>query len=177
MPADNGDMEHFRPLPFTVHPRKSKILLLLLMSAGFVVGGMWMLREGDAWGWAPAVIFALCVFVFVIQLLPGSAFLTVDDEGIEFCALFRKQRYSWADISEFGTYTIRNHGMAAARFVGINFSSTYQRSPRGRAMAKAMTGFEGALPDTYGYKAEELAELLAFHQAQRSARSGRVAVR
>jgi hypothetical protein len=170
-------MEHFRPLPFTVYPKKSKILLLLLMSMGFVAGGTWMIHEGDGWGWAPAAIFAVCIFVFVIQLLPGSAFLTVDDLGIEFCALFRKQRYGWSDISEFGTYTIRNHGMAAGKFVGINFSPTYQGASRGRAMAKAMTGFEGALPDTYGYKAEELAELLAFHHAQRSARRAYVHVR
>lgn len=35
-----------------------------------------------------------------------------------------------------------------------------------RAVSKAMAGFEGGLPDTYGMKADELALLLASYHAE-----------
>lgn len=142
------------------------MLFYLLGCAGFTAGGIWMIREGDLWGWWPATFFALGVVVFLIQLLPGSSFLTVSHEGIEFCAMFRRTRILWSEISEIGTYTLRHQGMPAGTFVGLNFVPEYPRYARGRALAKKMVGFEGALPDTYGFRAEELARVLSECQAE-----------
>jgi hypothetical protein len=157
-----------RPLPFTVYTRKTKMLLLLLLCAGFVAGGILMIRDGHQTGWLPAVFFALGIPVSLIQLLPKSSFLTVSEEGIEFCSLFRTCKFRWSEISEFGVYTIRHHGLSAHRMVGFNYSAEYQRASKGRALSKALTGLEGALPDTYGFSANELAQLLSTYHAEKT---------
>jgi hypothetical protein len=56
--------------------------------------------------------------------------------------------------------------------VGFNLVPEARTSPKARAVAKALSGFEAALPDTYGYKAEELAELLAGHHRDWAPRGG-----
>ena len=159
-----------RPLPFTSYPRKAKMFLLLLVCVAFVACCVLLIRRGEMIGWMGALFFGLGIPVFLIQLYPGSSFLTVSDEGIEYCSLFRRHRIRWSDISEFGTYSIRRHGLPVSTLVGFNFSVEYQRSPETRAVSRALTGFEGGLPDTYGFKPDELAELLAFYHSQRMAR-------
>ena len=136
------------------------MLLYFLLSVGFVVGGIWMIREGEKIGWFVAGFFTLCILVFLLQLFPKSSFLTVCEEGIEFCALFRSHKVPWSDISEFGVCRVPGN-----RMVGFNYSAEYPRARKARALSKALTGCEGALPDTYGFSVDELAELLsAYHQ-------------
>ena len=141
------------------------MLLLLLLSSAFTAGGVWMIQDGEKAGWFVAGFFGLCLLVFLIQLFPNSSFLTVDDDGIEFSALYRKCRLKWSEISEFGVYSRESIGIG--KTVGINFSPSYERLAMGRAIAKFLVGFEGGLPDTYGLQAQELATLLASYHAER----------
>jgi hypothetical protein len=152
-----------RSLPFTVYPKKTKLLLLLLISVVFVIGGVWMVRDGEKIGWLCVGFFALGILVFLIQLFPKSSFLTVSEEGLEFRVLFRSHKLPWRDISEFGVYTV-----PGARMVGFNYSSEYQRAPKVRAVVKALAGFEGALPDAYGFSAEELVQLLSTYHCEKT---------
>jgi hypothetical protein len=137
------------------------MLFLLLISVAFVAGGMWMIREGEKMGWLCMGFFGLGIPVFLLQLFPKASFLTVNEEGIEFCALFRSHRLRWSDMSEFGVCRI-------SHLVGFNYSAHYQRFPKARAFAKAIAGFEGALPNTYGFKADELAQLLSTYHCQKA---------
>jgi hypothetical protein len=158
--------------PFTLYPSKKKISLLFLGSALFVAGGVFLIHRGDTGGWYCTVFFGACLVVSLFQFLPGSAYLTVDDQGIEVCALFRKSRIDWADIAEFGVYSMRNHGIAVSKMVGINFSDHYSsKSKTGRATARVLTGFDGGLPDTYGLKAEDLALLLSNYNERYKSKS------
>lgn len=154
-----------RALPFTLYTKRSKMLLLFLLCSVFVAGGIWMIRDGHKEGWFVAGLFSLGIPVSLIQLLPNSSFLRVDEEGIEFAALFRKCRVKWSEISEFGVYSRESIGIG--KTVGINYSPSFERYRRMRAANKALLGFEGALPDTYGLPAAELASLLASYHAQR----------
>jgi hypothetical protein len=142
------------------------MLLVLLLCSGFVAGGVLMIRDGHKAGWFPASFFALGIPVALIQLLPRSSFLTVDEDGIEFCALFRKCRLKWKDISEFGVYSRESIGIGNT--VGFNYSPSYERLPTMRLLNKTLVGFEAALPDTYGLPAEDLANLLSTFLAQRN---------
>ena len=127
-----------------------------------------MIRDGHKAGWFPASFFALGIPVALIQLLPKSSFLTVDEDGIEFCTLFRKCRLKWNDISEFGIYSRESIGIG--KTVGFNYSPSYERLPTMRLLNKTLIGFEAALPDTYGLRAEELASLLSdFHSTRAKA--------
>jgi hypothetical protein len=153
-------------LPFTLHTKKAKMMWLLLLSCVFVAGGVLMVLKGKQVGWLCGGFFALGIPIFLIQLHPRASYLTIEKDGFEFCALFRKTRYRWAEIAGFGTYTIRQHGMPAGTFVGLNFSPEYHGAPKMRAANKALVGFEGGLPDTYGMKADDLALLLGSYHAE-----------
>ena len=125
-----------------------------------------MIRDGHtATGWFVAGFFGLGIPVFLLQFFPKSSFLTVDEDGIEFAALFRKCRLKWREISEFGVYSRKSIGIGMT--VGINYSPSFERYQKMRAINKALLGFEGALPDTYGLPAAELATLLASYHAER----------
>jgi hypothetical protein len=56
-------------------PSRKKLVSLLLGSLLFVVGGAWMIADGERNGWFAAGFFAICAFVVVIQLLPGASYL------------------------------------------------------------------------------------------------------
>jgi hypothetical protein len=155
-----------RALPFTLHPKRSKMFLLFVLCSAFAAGGIWMIRDGEAVGWFVAGFFGLGVPVFLLQFFPKSSFLTVDEDGIEFAALFRKCRLKWREISEFGVYSRKSIGIGMT--VGINYSASFERYRKMRAVNKALLGFEGALPDTYGLPATELATLLASYHAERA---------
>lgn len=156
-------------LPFTVFPKRARQARLILASIAFVAIGICMVRNGERefWGWCSIVFFGLGALVGFVNLYPGSAFLTVSEDGIEYCALFCRHRFHWSDILEFGTYSVTRRGRVVGRLVAFNFSPEYQSSPRMFRISKAMSGFEGGLPDTYGFQAEQLAELLTFYHAQR----------
>ena len=154
-----------RTLPFTLHPKRSKMLLLFLLCSAFTAGGILMIRDGAKAGWFVAGFFSLGILVPLLQLFPKSSFLTVDEDGIEFAGLFRKCRLKWRDISEFGVYSRKSIGIGMT--VGINYSGSYERYPKLRAANKALVGFEAALPDTYGLPAAELASLLASYHVER----------
>src|SRR5688500_337363 len=109
-----------RTLPFTLYPKRSKWLLLLLLFSVFAAGGVWMIREGEKAGWFVAGFFGLGIPISLLQFYPKCSFLTVDQDGIEFGALFRKYRLKWSDISEFGVYSQESIGVG--KTVGFNYS-------------------------------------------------------
>jgi hypothetical protein len=98
--------------------------------------------------------------VAVIQLLPGSAFLRIDSTGITFASLYRKTFWPWSAIDRFCEVTMKQTGVKGHEMVGFDFAPAYDRSNIGRKVGRVVAGCEGALPDTYGMKAAELAALL-----------------
>jgi hypothetical protein len=151
----------------TLYPKRSSAIWLLVACTAFVATGVWMGRSGNSIGWICAAFFGLGIPVAVIQLIPGSTFLHVDSNGITYSNLFRKTSLSWSIFQEFFVVTMRQSGLKVHEMVGFNYVSTYDRSRAARALATAISGCEGALPDTYGMKAEELAKLLnaRLHEA------------
>jgi hypothetical protein len=160
-------------LPFTAYPKKGKHLLFVLVSAVFVAIGVFMIQHGEGMGWFCFGVFGLMLLAFLANLLPGSSYLTVSELGIEYSALFRKHRLQWSEIAEIGVYTIRQHGVPVGTMVGFNYSPHATNPSRARALSKAVSGFEGGLPDTYGFKAEELAAMLAACHQRFVYQSGR----
>jgi hypothetical protein len=146
---------------FILRPRRGGTLLYLAVSGLFTGGGTWMVREGEKLGWWVAAFFGLCTAVFLVQLVPGSACLRLTPDGFEMRALFRSSSLRWTDVRGFGVVRMKQHGFLTVHtMVGFDFSDSYDRSRAGRALARAVAGCEGALPDLYGLKAEALASLL-----------------
>ncbi len=99
------------------------------------------------------VFLGLGAIVFTMQLLPNSSYLRLTREGFTMCSLFRCHMIQWRHVSRFGVgriYYVKNV---------VGWDSTHEISKLGRA-TKALYGFVSALPDTYGLRAEELADLM-----------------
>jgi hypothetical protein len=140
-----------------LRPNKAKAILLLLMCAAFAVGGGFMVadRQG-AKGWFVALFFGLCAAVFVVQLIPGASYLEITSDGFVICSLFRRSPlFPWRDVGSFAVAKLPPHGKKM-----VMFSSQRDAAKTLGKVNSAMFGASGGLPDTYGMKAEELAELM-----------------
>ena len=142
-------------LPLRLQPSRRKWIGMLVFAVVFVVGAAFMIPGQPVWGWAGVVLFGLGIPVSLIQLLPGQSYLEIDRDGFTMAGMFRKHRTAWADVAGFGVMSIHSNKM-----VGWNYSPGYQGQSVGRAFASVISGAQAALPDTYGMKAEALAELL-----------------
>ena len=138
-----------------LRPRKSRALLYLMLCAIFTVIGILMIADNKLMGWFVGPTFGLGVVVFILLMLPNSSYLLLKEDGFTVCSLYRTSSLKWSDIEGFEVTTI-----IGPKIVGFNFSSTYNRQQKVRKISKNMAGYEGALPDTYGISAKELAELL-----------------
>ncbi|HYL74118.1 MAG TPA: hypothetical protein VEU96_07910 [Bryobacteraceae bacterium] len=138
-----------------LRPSKRKALLLLAISLGFTVVGVLMIREGDGFdGWLVAVVFGLGLGVALVNLWPGASYLKLTARGMECRSLFRRWFYAWDTVSEFGVARITYWKKM------VVFNSSGSSHPRLRAVNRAFVGTTDGLPETYGMKAEELADLL-----------------
>jgi hypothetical protein len=148
------------PATVTLYPKKSSAIWLLLCCLTFVVIGVWMGIKESWIGYACAAFFALGIPIAIIQFLPGSAYLKLDETGLTFCSLYRKTTVPWSVVDDFFVVTLKQSGITVRKMVGFNFVPSYDRQRVGRRIASVIGACEGALPDTYGKKAEELVELL-----------------
>lgn len=144
----------------TLYPKRSSAIGLLVLSLAFVAVGVWMGSSGRWEGWLCAAFFGLGVPIAVVQLMPGSTFLRIDADGITFTNLFRKTSLPWSAFQQFFVVTIRQTGLKVHDMVAFDFAPTHERARAARALSRAIAQCDGALPNTYGMKAQELAELL-----------------
>lgn len=142
-------------IPVTLRPSRVKTALLFLVCAAFVVGGVLMVRDGKTMGYFCGGFFALGLPVFGLQFHPKAAYLHLATDGFTFCSLFRSHFVQWAHVQEFAVIHV-----GANRMVAWNFTPALPALGRARGISKALSGYEAALPDTYGMKAHELADVL-----------------
>ena len=115
-----------------------------------------MVHDGKKMGYFCGGFFALGLPVFALQFHPKAAYLKLAADGFTFCSLFRAHTVQWKHVREFAVIQISLNKMVA-----WNFTPEYSQSERGRALSKSLSGYEAALPDTYGMKAEELVSLMS----------------
>jgi hypothetical protein len=144
----------------TLYPKRSSAVWLFLGCAAFVAIGIWMGVTENWIGFLIAAFAGLGLAVAAVQLLPGSTYLQVDRSGFTFCNLFRRTTVPWSIVEEFFVVTIKQTGMKVHEMVGFNFVESYDKALLGRRIASFMGQCEGALPDTYGMKADELASFM-----------------
>jgi hypothetical protein len=136
--------------------------LFLALCLAFTVAGGWMIYGHQREGWFVSIVFGLGSLVFALQLLPGSSYLLLEPDGFTVRTLYRSQKYAWAEVERFAV--TRTGGN---KTVAFDFSSEYGKYHVARKVAAGISGYEGALPDTYGMKPERLAELLNEWKARR----------
>jgi hypothetical protein len=140
------------PESLVLRPSRSRSWALVLGSAVFVVGGVFMSRDGERVGLWIAGFFGLCLLVGVVNALPSASDLRLDRRGFVVRTLFRSRAYRWADIASFSV-----HSVSGTTLVTL----TLHARPQANAAKTLLVGnFDGALPDTYGQSAVALAALL-----------------
>ena len=93
--------------------------------------------------------------VFALQFHPKAAYLHLAPDAFTFCSLFRAHAVRWEHVREFAVIYVGPN-----RMVAWNFRPDYPATGRARAISKSLSGYEAALPDTYGMKPQELVELM-----------------
>lgn len=138
---------------------KLKLLLLIAVSALFIAAGIWVgMERYDIAHYLMAGFCSLCALslvAFCVQLHPRASYLTLKKNGFVFCSLFRSHEVRWDDVEFFDVMKI-----GGTKMVVWNYVPEFSEQIRSRRAAAALTGCEAALPDTYGFKAEDLAELM-----------------
>jgi len=138
-----------------LRPKKTKSIILILVSILFVLGGFLMLEEKFFIGIITIIFFGLGIIIFTIQLFPNTSYLKLTEEGFEIRTLFKSDFTKWSDVKEFNTDYIGPNKM-----VMLNYKEEHTKYKSGKKIAKILSGSEGALPDTYGMSAKALAQLM-----------------
>jgi hypothetical protein len=153
------------PMPTRVlHPSRGKKIRLMLVSAAFVAVGLAMLKTNFLMAMLTIVFFGLGVVVSLVMLVPGCSQLELRADGFVVLHFWRRSSYAWTDIRQFDVLTLRQHGMQTYEMVAIDFTEGFPRHRIGRLLSSTLTGADGGLPDTYGLRASELAELMSQYQ-------------
>lgn len=144
-----------------LRPSRARHALFAAGSAVFVAAGVAMVAGGSAMGWFVAGFFGLCLAIFMLNLLPGSAQLELAPEGFTVRSLGRARFTRWADVDGFHEWT--NPSAPLNRHVAIDLAEHAEPSSAGGRLMLAVgrgLGAEGILPDTYGLSVSELREVM-----------------
>lgn len=179
---DDSDSVGEESLPVIYHASKSRAAFGLAGSLAFVLAAAFLVVQhgaGSGVAWLSLVFFGLCTLVFGINLLPRSSYLLLEPEGFTVRSLYRDHFTPWSEVGLF-----HPGFMGATTMVLYDMPSGNQQEPAGshpegnaplplpppgkpdalvpalRGMDKALCGYHGALPDTYGWSPEELAHIM-----------------
>ena len=142
------------PGPVALYPSRKKWFWLLLLAAVFTAGGVGMVSSKEPWGWLVLIFFGSGLVISATTLLPGAGGLVLDANGFQVTSLFRRHRSRWRDVARFEPISVP---YARQKMVGFD-DATAGRTIT--AINAALTGHNAALPDTYGFSVDELAELM-----------------
>jgi len=134
---------------------RKKAALLLFLSSGFVILGVFIISKGGWGGWIFIGIFGLGIPVFIFMLRPNSVYLKLDKSGIEMKTTYKPMKLRWADVESFYVGKIYS-----TKMIGFTYSSSFKNMEAGRKVASVLTGMEGALPNSFKSTPEEICEKL-----------------
>ncbi|MFC7346864.1 PH domain-containing protein [Chryseobacterium zhengzhouense] len=90
-------------LPLILKPSKVKSVILILISIGFVALGISLLEKNMLIAVLNIVFFGIGLIIFIINQLPNSSYLKIDERGIEMKNLFRTTFIPWQAVNSFRT--------------------------------------------------------------------------
>jgi membrane associated rhomboid family serine protease len=119
-----------------------------------VAGGLY------AVGIAGTLLFGAGVAASISGFVPRWAHLRISPDGLVLRHVGRTKRWSWNEIEHFTAYEI-HHQYGSVKQVGFDRRDlTPEHQNLWQTITRGMSGVDGALPDTYGLRHDELAALL-----------------
>jgi len=146
---------NFADLPETMTLRPSPLKWVSVSLGGllFTAGGILMIVTGEgAMAWFCTIFFGIVAATGLYMLLGGS-YLKLTGEGFEQKMMGRTMVCRWQDVSPFGVWVVSGN-----RFVSFD-----RVQDQGKTIARvnqALAGRSASLGDSFGMKAEKLAELM-----------------
>ena len=140
-------------------PANRRVWLGCIASCLLVGLGCLAVHRGNNFGWFVIVLFGLGILAPLILLRPGSAWLELDEERFTLCLSFKPDRYLWSDITEIGVW----RGV-----VSFKIDSEHRGNKRGQTTARAISGYDGSIPNIFPLPPQALLELMTeFWQNQK----------
>ncbi len=153
--AQNSNEEAL-PDTLDLRPSRLKWLVIFLISAGFISIAIWIMPPKELLTrWFAGGFFALCALVAFPQMIGVGGGLKLDRKGFVCRSLFSSFRREWTECTGFAALRV-----GPRKMVGFTTVRDELLHPRLAAVARGMTSTAGALPDTYGLSANELADLM-----------------
>jgi hypothetical protein len=136
--------------------RRSKYIRSLVSSLIFSALSIKLIFVAGSLLWLfPAVLFVLAGIASFIPLLPNQSYLKLEIAGIKIRSMFRTIEISWDEVEGFFTERKNQRDVVAFRY--INKRTNYMN-------LKNLYSQTECLPDDYGMKASELADLLEYYR-------------
>ena len=146
MPASTPPAEEL-----ILYPNKFKWTLygVLFIGLGWLLLSLQdQLPDIREWLIAGAILSIAFMVACAIQLLPNSAWLKLNGDGLHYSVMFRRYHYPWSEIKRFGIVKIK-----------FQYSSeslvSFWVEPNDRCIS---------LHDSFGKKPEQLVEILESHR-------------
>lgn len=151
------------PLPDTMmlKPDRLRWLIVFLISAGFVAIAVWIGPSDPMLFYGSGGFFLVCALVAAPLMFGVGSSLALDRNGFACKTLFRTFRREWRECSAF--YPV-SAGMR--KYVGFSTAQDEAAHPTLSAVNRGMIGASGMLPDTFGYSADALADLMNRFRAR-----------
>ena len=142
----------------TLHAKPWKGLSVAAGSALFVAGGIWMLgrKPSLAW-WAVTTFFGLWLLAGLVLALRGAR-LELDREGFRQLDPLRRRSFRWDQVSAFVPHRVDYQGVSIGSWVAFRIQADPDE-PNGRVVWTQLS-------DTFGLRAEALAQLLNAHPSR-----------
>ena len=138
-----------------LRPTAYKMILYALICAGFMAISFFLLKERPGLGWFSIILFGSGLVIFIMQLIPGASQLELNEEGFIITSLYRSNMTRWSDVKVF-----KQGYLGRSKAVMFDYVYSHKKASTMKSISKEISGSHGALPDTYGMKAEELLELM-----------------
>lgn len=147
---------HTRALPITLYPNHWELRGHLASSIILMIGGALGLKDNFVMGAFTIAFFGTCATVFILQMHPSKAYLKLDYKGFTVRSLHYTTRISWDTVAAFTPVQIQNQ-----KFVRWTYTPEYV-SQQANMAARALSShhLHGTLPNRYGMKPQQLAELM-----------------
>ena len=137
-----------------LHPSRGKWGLIAVVCAFATVCGVLMVVDGAEGGWLVLVASGLGTLVAAVLLIPGAAYLRLNQDGFEYRGPLRRRCCRWDEVTELEAYGPVSYPMVCCNLADPRGVPWYRR------LLRPWNPYALWLPDTYGMDAVELAALM-----------------
>ncbi len=136
-------------------PSKRRFWLGFVACSVLVGLGCLKVQNGDWFCWFFIIFFGLGVFTHGLLLRPGASWLELDEDGFTLCHSFKQERYLWIHVTQMAVW----QGVVSFRLL-----ADHPGNKRGQSWARAMSGYDGSIPNMFSLAPQSLLELMLQFQ-------------